>query len=37
VNGTTTFPIHGRGRYFVVWITDLGDNDSVDVNEVKAR
>jgi hypothetical protein len=37
VNGTTRFPLHGRGRYFVVWITDLGGNNSVDVNEVKAR
>jgi serine/threonine-protein kinase len=37
VNGTTTFPIRGHGRYFVVWITDLGDNASVDVNEVTAR
>jgi hypothetical protein len=36
VNGTTSFPIHGRGRYFVIWITDLGDNQSAHVNEVKA-
>jgi len=37
VSGTTTFDINGRGRYFVVWITDLGGNSSVRVNEVKAR
>jgi hypothetical protein len=37
VNGTTSFPIRGRGRYFVIWITDLGSNDAVHVNEVRAR
>jgi serine/threonine-protein kinase len=36
VNGTTAFPVNGGGRYFVVWITDLGENDSVHVNEVRA-
>jgi hypothetical protein len=37
VNGTTSFPIRGRGRYFLLWITDLGGNESVHVNEVRAR
>jgi serine/threonine-protein kinase len=37
VSRTTSFAVNGRGRYFLVWITDLGDNDSVHVNEVKAR
>ena len=36
VNGTTAFRVTGGGRYFVVWITDLGDNASVHVNEVRA-
>jgi eukaryotic-like serine/threonine-protein kinase len=37
VDGTSNFPVNGRGRYFVIWITDLGDNPSVHVNEVRAR
>jgi eukaryotic-like serine/threonine-protein kinase len=37
VNATASFRVHGRGRYFVVWITDLGLNASVHVNEVRAR
>jgi eukaryotic-like serine/threonine-protein kinase len=38
VRGTTTFPLHGRkARYYVVWITDLGGNASVEINEVRAR
>jgi len=37
VSGTTTFHLRGGGRYFVVWITSLGANDQVHVNEVKAR
>jgi hypothetical protein len=38
VNGTATFPLQGRsGRYYVVWITDLGPNDSVEINEIRAR
>src|SRR5207248_5800540 len=36
VNGTISFPIRGTGRYFVIWITDLGGNPSVHINEVKA-
>jgi serine/threonine-protein kinase len=36
VSGTTSFPIRGRGRYFVIWITDLGSNSAVHVNEVRA-
>ena len=38
VNGTTAFPVHGAPRrYYVFWITDLGGNDSVHVNEVRAE
>jgi hypothetical protein len=34
----TTFTLDGRtARYYVVWVTDLGGNSSVHVNEVKAR
>ena len=32
----TTFQLSGGGRYFVIWITNLGPNDQVHVNEVKA-
>ncbi|HEY6835030.1 MAG TPA: protein kinase [Gaiellaceae bacterium] len=35
---STTFTLSGaRARYFVVWITDLGPNASVHVNEVTAK
>jgi serine/threonine-protein kinase len=34
---TTKFRLSGGGRYFVVWITDLGGNASAHVNEVRAR
>jgi eukaryotic-like serine/threonine-protein kinase len=38
VNGTTTFSLQGRtARYYVVWITNLGSNSSVEINEVRAR
>lgn len=37
VGGTTRFRLHGGGRYFVIWITNLGDNSSAHVNEVRAR
>jgi hypothetical protein len=38
VNGTATFDLRGRkGRYYVVWITNLGGNSAVHVNEVRAR
>ena len=38
VGDQAIFNLHGGGgRYFVVWITDLGDHDSVEVNEVTAR
>ena len=38
VNGTTTFSLQGEtARYYVVWITDLGPNASVEINEVRAR
>ncbi len=34
----TTFTLNGTpARYYVVWITKLGPNSSVHVNEVKAR
>jgi eukaryotic-like serine/threonine-protein kinase len=35
---TTTFTLRGAtDRYYVVWITNLGPNSSVHVNEVRAR
>jgi hypothetical protein len=38
VSNRTTFTVDsGKARYYVVWITDLGGHDSVDVNEVTAR
>jgi hypothetical protein len=38
VNGTAQFTLRGRtARYYVVWITNLGSNVSVHVNEVRAR
>jgi serine/threonine protein kinase len=38
VSSSTTFSLQGaNARYFVVWITDLGPNDSVHVNEVTAK
>jgi eukaryotic-like serine/threonine-protein kinase len=38
VGGTTTFSLKGEtARYYVVWITDLGPNSSVEINEVRAR
>jgi eukaryotic-like serine/threonine-protein kinase len=38
IGGTTgTFNLNGGGRYFLVWITNLGDNDQVRIDEVKAR
>ena len=38
VDRITTFDLNGgSGRYFVVWITDLGGYSSAHVNEVKAR
>jgi len=33
----TTFQLSRGGRWFVIWITDLGPNDQVHVNEVRAR
>ena len=34
VNGTTTFDLHGRtGAAVLVWITDLGRNQSVAIGE----
>jgi serine/threonine-protein kinase len=38
VSSSTTFALSGAAaRYYVVWITNLGAHQSVDVNEVKAR
>jgi hypothetical protein len=38
INGSADFPLNGTtGKYYEVWITDLGPNSSVHVNEVKAR
>jgi eukaryotic-like serine/threonine-protein kinase len=38
VTGTTTFSLQGAtARYYVVWITNLGPNSSVEINEVRAR
>jgi eukaryotic-like serine/threonine-protein kinase len=34
---TATFSLNGGGRYFLVWITNLGANDQVRIDEVKAR
>jgi eukaryotic-like serine/threonine-protein kinase len=37
VGSSTTFTLNGRSaRYYVVWITNLGEHSSVHVNEVKA-
>jgi eukaryotic-like serine/threonine-protein kinase len=37
VGGNTTFSLDGDAeQYYVVWITDLGSNSSVEINEVKA-
>jgi predicted Ser/Thr protein kinase len=37
VGGRTTFALQGRaGRYYVVWITNLGSHHQVHVNEVSA-
>jgi len=38
VGPSTTFALHGaHARYYIVWITDLGEHSSVHVNEVTAR
>jgi eukaryotic-like serine/threonine-protein kinase len=38
VGTKTTFSLHGgSNRFYVVWITDLGSNSVVHVNEVTAR
>jgi eukaryotic-like serine/threonine-protein kinase len=37
VGGNTTFSLKGdAAQYYVVWITDLGSNSSVEINEVQA-
>jgi eukaryotic-like serine/threonine-protein kinase len=38
VAGTTTFSVSGAAaQYYVIWITDLGGNESVHVDEVTAK
>ncbi len=38
VGGSTVFTVRGQAaRYYVVWITDLGPNAAVHVNEVVAK
>jgi serine/threonine-protein kinase len=38
VGGATTFDLRGAtARYYVLWITNLGANSSVNVNEVTAK
>ena len=38
ISGTTTISVNSPvARYYVIWITDLGGNDSVHVNEVTAK
>jgi predicted Ser/Thr protein kinase len=37
IAGTTaTFNLHGGGSYFLLWITALGDNAQVRIDEIKA-
>jgi len=36
VGGNTTFSLKGNpARYYMVWITNLGSNSSVEISEVK--
>jgi hypothetical protein len=38
VGSSTAFTLRGQAaRYYVVWITDLGGNDAVHVNQVTAK
>ena len=38
VTGTTEFQLEdATARYYLVWITELGPNNVVHVNEVRAR
>ena len=38
VGSSTTFRLNGKNaRYYLVWITDLGGNDQVQIQEVKTR
>jgi serine/threonine-protein kinase len=38
VGGNTTFSLKGdAAQYYMVWITDLGSNSSVEINEITAR
>jgi hypothetical protein len=34
---TSRFNLHGGGRYFLIWITDLGAQSQVHINTVRAR
>ena len=34
---SASFSLNGGGRYFLLWITNLGDNDQVRIDEVTAR
>ena len=38
VGSSMTFNLRGaKARYYIVWITDLGANSSVRINEVTGR
>jgi hypothetical protein len=38
VNTSATFRLNGKSaRYYVVWITNLGPNSSVEIDEVTAK
>jgi eukaryotic-like serine/threonine-protein kinase len=37
VEGRTTFELDAESRYWLIWITNLGPNSAVRVNEVRAR
>jgi serine/threonine-protein kinase len=38
VNGNATFTLNGKtARYYVLWITNLGPNSSVEIDEVTAK
>jgi len=38
VNGNATFTLNGKtAQYYVLWITDLGSNSSVEIDEVTAK
>jgi hypothetical protein len=38
VNGGATFTLNGKtAQYYVLWITNLGPNSSVEIDEVTAK